>query len=236
MSTCPDSDLYSAYVDGEVPSPWKEKLEAHLASCPVCTKKTERYNRLRMQIREDLRVLSDLELEASFSRLSAKLGTGRMEMTQNRKQDYLGWARKAVLIPVPLLAAMFLAAFFLPAYLVIKNNSRTQGNSVQYAAIRSGVSAANANISQTVKSLSTSTPVYSPDLLPYAKTENLLAANNQQLFAILSFASQFESAKDIFSDAQIIIIKLPALTQFSNTGEQLFKTNDDPLQKAAGFY
>ena len=33
MSTCPDKDLYSAYVDGELQSPWKEKIEAHLVSC-----------------------------------------------------------------------------------------------------------------------------------------------------------------------------------------------------------
>ncbi|MDR2135100.1 MAG: zf-HC2 domain-containing protein [Treponema sp.] len=33
---CPDRQILSLYLDGELPSPWKEKLEDHLASCPGC--------------------------------------------------------------------------------------------------------------------------------------------------------------------------------------------------------
>ncbi|MCA1950923.1 MAG: zf-HC2 domain-containing protein [Treponema sp.] len=41
---CPDSQLISLYKDGELPSPWKEKLEAHLGTCPQCSKKLASYN------------------------------------------------------------------------------------------------------------------------------------------------------------------------------------------------
>jgi hypothetical protein len=33
---CPEKELLSVYLDGELPSPWKERMEAHLASCPDC--------------------------------------------------------------------------------------------------------------------------------------------------------------------------------------------------------
>lgn len=33
---CPDRQILSLYHDGELPSPWKEKLEAHLESCSEC--------------------------------------------------------------------------------------------------------------------------------------------------------------------------------------------------------
>jgi len=33
---CPKREIISLYYDGEVPSPWKEKLEAHLSNCPEC--------------------------------------------------------------------------------------------------------------------------------------------------------------------------------------------------------
>ncbi len=33
---CPDNTLLSAFHDGEVTSPWKEKIEAHLLECEDC--------------------------------------------------------------------------------------------------------------------------------------------------------------------------------------------------------
>ncbi len=48
---CPDRQLISLYVDDELPSPWKEKLESHLAFCPTC-----------------------METEKTFRTLSARLG------------------------------------------------------------------------------------------------------------------------------------------------------------------
>ncbi len=36
MSMCPDSKLLSAFYDGEVHSPWKEKIEVHLNECSEC--------------------------------------------------------------------------------------------------------------------------------------------------------------------------------------------------------
>ena len=34
---CPDRQLLSIYVDGEMPSPWKERMESHLDSCTPCS-------------------------------------------------------------------------------------------------------------------------------------------------------------------------------------------------------
>jgi anti-sigma factor RsiW len=33
---CPNRQVISLYYDQEIPSPWKEKIEAHLADCPEC--------------------------------------------------------------------------------------------------------------------------------------------------------------------------------------------------------
>ncbi|MDR3167031.1 MAG: zf-HC2 domain-containing protein [Treponema sp.] len=43
---CPDRQILSVSIDGELPSPWKEKLEAHLRSCAVCREHLEGYRRL----------------------------------------------------------------------------------------------------------------------------------------------------------------------------------------------
>jgi len=34
---CPDRELLSAWIDGEVSSPWRESLERHLEACPSCS-------------------------------------------------------------------------------------------------------------------------------------------------------------------------------------------------------
>lgn len=40
---CPDRQLLSVYIDGELPSPWNEKMECHLAQCPGCRRWLEQY-------------------------------------------------------------------------------------------------------------------------------------------------------------------------------------------------
>jgi hypothetical protein len=54
---CPDRQLLSVYLDGELPSPWKEKMENHLASCSLCRGTLETWKRISgdMRIEEDPR-------------------------------------------------------------------------------------------------------------------------------------------------------------------------------------
>lgn len=234
MSTCPDSDLFSAFADGEVPSPWKEKLEAHINACPTCRHRTLRYSAQHALFQTGLPTLTEERLEASFSRLSAKRSSLLMTLKDKPNNPYLAWAQSSVKIPVTALAAMLLVAIFFPVYFTLKN-TQSQHQAQSGLTILPGESTINTNISQKMKALSTSTPVYSPDLLTYISTKSLLTTNRNQLFTIISFASNFSSAKDLFSDAEIVIIKLPALTQFNNTGEDLFST-DENLMQASGFY
>jgi len=44
---CPDPQLLSVYFDGELPSPWKEKMDSHLANCPECRRTLETYGIFR---------------------------------------------------------------------------------------------------------------------------------------------------------------------------------------------
>ena len=50
---CPDRQILSLYIDDELPSPWKEKYEAHLAVCPGCKIRLEKYMKLRKVLRDD---------------------------------------------------------------------------------------------------------------------------------------------------------------------------------------
>ncbi|MDR1306355.1 MAG: zf-HC2 domain-containing protein [Treponema sp.] len=44
---CPDRQILSVYFDGELESPWREKLERHLEGCPECRDRIEAYRTVR---------------------------------------------------------------------------------------------------------------------------------------------------------------------------------------------
>jgi len=50
---CPDPQLFSIYVDGELPSPWKEKMESHFSQCSACVQKLKNLESLREVFKKD---------------------------------------------------------------------------------------------------------------------------------------------------------------------------------------
>lgn len=234
MSTCPDSDLYSAWVDGEVPSPWKEKLEDHIRNCPGCKKRAERYRALHSMIAAGFPSMPDMQLEASFARLCAKRDSLAAAGGHRSDHRYPVWTHMSIRIPLPALAAMLAVAVCLPVWLISRgvssNNAPAPAYTILPAIRQSGIGSGG------VRAISTSTPVYSPDLPLEAISDNMIDANNQQYFTMLKFARQFATDKNLFSDGEIIIIKLPSLTRFNNSDETLFKNRQQTFGQAAGFY
>ena len=116
MSTCPDKDLYSAYVDGELQSPWKEKIEEHLVSCEKCRSVVDSYRKISLKLSEDSFPVPDLD--ASFLKLCAKRQDflKRMEINKNKPTS---WFYKSNRIPVPALAAAALFLFVLTPIIVL---------------------------------------------------------------------------------------------------------------------
>lgn len=116
MSTCPDKDLYSAYVDGELESPWKEKIEAHLVSCEKCRSVVDSYRKISLKLSENS--FSVLDIDASFLKLYAKRQDclKRMEINKNKPTS---WFYKSNKIPVPALAAAALFLFVLTPIIVL---------------------------------------------------------------------------------------------------------------------
>lgn len=244
MSTCPDTDLYSAYVDGEVPSPWKEKLESHMASCPTCRKHVERYRLIARGMKEGLAPVA-LDMEASFARLSARIASRQSVARQQVARQSVvrqqvarpiagilslskahDWIRYSVKLPVAGLAAMFLAAIVLPSVTVIgllgKRDDGTQ------------LAAASQSESSRLKALAPTNEVYSPDLSTPVSQSSSVIAPSDPLFTVVDYARKFSSNDELFSDADIIIIKLPKLTTF-NEPAGAFAGESEILPLASGY-
>lgn len=75
MSTCPELDLLSVYLDEELPRQYEQKLKDHLDSCEQCKNYYESLKSIHNSLREDSQkiVFSDAELDESFLRLKTKM-------------------------------------------------------------------------------------------------------------------------------------------------------------------
>ena len=68
---CPDREMISLYFDEELPSPWKEKMEAHLKSCNKCRTAFVNYKNIENLMQEG--PSSSTSLEAAQERVWEKL-------------------------------------------------------------------------------------------------------------------------------------------------------------------
>ncbi|MGI5066412.1 anti-sigma factor family protein [Treponema putidum] len=135
MSTCPDKDLYSVYVDGELESSWKEKIEEHLASCEKCKRVVDSYRTISLKLSENSS--PDLNIQGSFLKLYAKRQDclKRMEINRNKPTS---WMYKSNKIPIPALAAAALFLFVLTPIVVLSTQkSLTPSESVAVSEFKS---------------------------------------------------------------------------------------------------
>jgi anti-sigma factor RsiW len=137
---CPDRDLVSAYVDGEVPSPWRERLEEHLASCSGCAALAAGYRALG----ESLRAAAPDEsaaLARGRERLEALLGgmaparADPPSLRRGAEGAFSGAAwRRSVRLPLPLAAAAALIVLVLGGATTVLALKPHAGASIQAVA------------------------------------------------------------------------------------------------------
>ncbi|MDR2602206.1 MAG: zf-HC2 domain-containing protein [Spirochaetaceae bacterium] len=101
---CPDEQLISVYFDNELHSPWKEKMQAHLSSCPECAQKSENYSFFSNMIKNSV---AENEINEAKDRVWAGLSAA-ISLKTDFKREYFYkkpvW-RRSVQIPVPFAAA-----------------------------------------------------------------------------------------------------------------------------------
>lgn len=105
---CPDRQMISVYLDGELPSPWKEKMENHLAQCPQCREQLDRYRMISAPGAPAEASLQEAPLleaqERVWRNLEARERFRRNESGLVPKRRALAWGR-SVSVPFPVAAA-----------------------------------------------------------------------------------------------------------------------------------
>ncbi|HCM28292.1 MAG TPA: hypothetical protein DIC34_17475 [Treponema sp.] len=72
---CPDRQIVSLFADGELPSPWREKLLAHADACPSCTTLLSNYRSVSAAL---ARPAADEAMEAAKARVWRELSAVRV--------------------------------------------------------------------------------------------------------------------------------------------------------------
>ena len=124
MSICPNKDLLSAYIDGELTFPWKETIERHLQECAVCNKVYEQYAVVNWYMQK-LVADAPLDTAASFEKVLAKRNAVLQNKLANPKRRWVAsaveqWFSASIRIPVPAAVAAILVFVLLPLVLFVK--------------------------------------------------------------------------------------------------------------------
>ena len=122
---CPDRQIISLYLDGELPSPWKGKLETHLSDCPKCRAALAGYRNLGQSLRD----LPEETVKAAQERVWKKITAPKLVEAESaessapakfegeavyRRTMKRVWSRR-IILPLPAAAAaavIIIIAFF----------------------------------------------------------------------------------------------------------------------------
>jgi anti-sigma factor RsiW len=130
---CPDRDLVSAYIDGEVPSPWRERLEEHIAVCADCAALVAGYSELGERLRS-----GDAGEAAALSRGRERLEALLVDVPEiapapSPRRASRAW-RHSVSLPLPLAAAAALLVMLLGGATTMLALKPSKGPSIQAVA------------------------------------------------------------------------------------------------------
>lgn len=123
MSTCPDLELYSVYVDQEMTDGHQFEFTKHLNECPDCQKRISKLNIIRSALLSDSRSISmtETQTDESFKRLCFIMNHKAVV----RKADSSVFTKTLKFLS-PAIAAAAILAFILPLRLM--QNTGTQQN------------------------------------------------------------------------------------------------------------
>jgi len=121
---CPDRQLLSVYFDGEMPSPWKEKMESHIAGCSQCARHLEAYRRISRASAGDVFAgESEAVKERVWRKLEQRTGmaddkaAGSAAAWPTVVRDRAVW-RRHISVPLPAAAAAAVVLFIALALVI----------------------------------------------------------------------------------------------------------------------
>lgn len=132
MSTCPEKDIHSIYIDNELPAAYVAEYEAHVKSCPRCQAELARLRAFRQSFSSDSKnmMLDQAALDAGFSRLQARLSYSKVTGKNVHPFDSLKNSTT-----MRYLAGAAVAAAIIAVILPVRTNTSSAHNAAQFQPI-----------------------------------------------------------------------------------------------------
>ncbi|MCL2809278.1 MAG: zf-HC2 domain-containing protein [Treponema sp.] len=204
---CPDPQLLSIYLDGELPSPWKEKLESHLNECAACKEKLNGFKQIfnksssikssSINVSAELSAKDELEMiEAAKDRVWQNLQSRRRFQPRSvnsniRRMNASGFMQKRLSIPIPAAAAAALVIMLMTA-LWLRGGQSNDGIAF---------------------------------IEPLDRVNFILPEDEMQVLPVADISSVLQYLSSDGSD--IIILRLPENKDFQRTGEPVIVRSAD---------
>lgn len=222
MSTCPNNDIHSIYLDNELPANFLAEYEEHLKSCPACQAELRKLKNARNLFQNDndpviSHTSSQKELDESFARLQARLSyskiTGKTSKSSRPKHvQYLGYIATGV-------AAALVVAFVLPTKQVASIDTMAETASFQPMA-RTSFEQQLSNRSYLNPSLST------------VNLNNFSESDNDGGIPVTSSTQNISTVSSTgLSSYELLGSNTPALNSDDNTNEGFSEITEGDLQR-----
>ncbi|MDR2257911.1 MAG: zf-HC2 domain-containing protein [Treponema sp.] len=131
---CPDHQMLSVYLDGELPSPWKEKMEKHLAFCASCRDRLESYGEISRHLKRAEAAPAEAEAvpagtvfagEAALEGAKDRVWLRLQNLEAPRRRPGPAIWRRSVSIPLPAAAAAAVIFCIALAAVLFRQNTGT---------------------------------------------------------------------------------------------------------------
>lgn len=125
MSLCPNNDLHSVYLDGELPEQFKAEYENHVNNCPACQSELKKLSALRSVFASDAKTVTPDShyLDESFARLQIKMSYSKNTVHHKPSNNIKNFSYVAMAA-----AAAVAFAFIVPLRINAGKNSASGAN------------------------------------------------------------------------------------------------------------
>jgi hypothetical protein len=126
---CPKDEIISAYIDGEVETPWKEKLKAHFSECSRCAERLKELQSVSSLLQQDKEPDCEQALKRVYKRIYFHSSAEERNISRQQEKAIPFWKRRVhIPLPAALVFSVVLFILFASFFFSLGQNNTQMAN------------------------------------------------------------------------------------------------------------